>query len=315
MNSLVEISNILKNKNFFYILTHMYPDGDALGSAFALCRILQKLGKFAKVMYSNPIPEKFEYLTKLVTHQDFEPEYIISVDLADTGLLEPDLKKYSDKIDLCIDHHISNKNYSKIKFVDSKAAANCEIIYHLLKEMDVTPDSETASALYTGIATDTGCFEYSNTTADSHFIVSKLIELGAESNKINEKLFILKSKKKLSVEKLLYENLEYFFEGKCAITHITLSEMDKLKVNDNEIDGIASLPIKIEGVQIGITLREKTDNCYKVSVRTSSDINANDFCAYFGGGGHAKAGGFSISGNLFDIKNQISNKIKSVMEW
>ncbi len=315
MNSLVEISNILKNKNFFYILTHMYPDGDALGSAFALCRILQKLGKFAKVIYSNPIPEKFEYLTKLVAYQDFEPEYIISVDLADTGLLEPDLKKYSDKIDMCIDHHISNKNYSNIKFVDPKAAANCEIIYRLLKEINVTPDSETASALYTGIATDTGCFEYSNTTADSHFIASKLIELGAESNKINEKLFTVKSQKKLSVEKLLYENLEYFFEGKCAITHITLSEMDRLKVNDNEIDGIASLPIKIEGVQIGITLREKKDNCYKVSVRTSSDINANDFCAYFGGGGHAKAGGFSISGNLFDIKNQISNKIKSVMEW
>lgn len=315
MNSLVEISNILKNKNFFYILTHMYPDGDALGSAFALCRILQKLGKFAKVIYSNPIPEKFEYLTKLVAYQDFEPEYIISVDLADTGLLEPDLKKYSDKIDMCIDHHISNKNYSNIKFVDPTAAANCEIIYRLLKEINVTPDSETASALYTGIATDTGCFEYSNTTADSHFIASKLIELGAESNKINEKLFTVKSQKKLSVEKLLYENLEYFFEGKCAITHITLSEMDRLKVNDNEIDGIASLPIKIEGVQIGITLREKKDNCYKVSVRTSSDINANDFCAYFGGGGHAKAGGFSISGNLFDIKNQISNKIKSVMEW
>lgn len=315
MNSLVEISNILKNKNFFYILTHMYPDGDALGSAFALCRILQKLGKYAKVIYSNPIPEKFEYLTKLVTHQDFEPEYIISVDLADTGLLEPDLKKYSDKIDLCIDHHISNKNYSNIEFIDPKAAANCEIIYRLMKEMNITPDSETASALYTGIATDTGCFEYSNTTSDSHFIASKLIKLGAESSKINEKLFTVKSKKKLSVEKLLYENLEYFFESKCAITHITLSEMDRLKVNDNEIDGIASLPIKIEGVQIGITLREKTDNCYKVSVRTSSDINANDFCAYFGGGGHAKAGGFSISGDLFDIKNQISNKIKSIMEW
>lgn len=293
----------------------MYPDGDALGSAFALCRALQKFGKHAKVLYENPIPEKFKYLTEFVTEENFDSKFIIAVDLADTSLLEPTLKKYKNKINMSIDHHISNKNYAEINFINPVAAANCEIIYKLLTEMNIIPDPEIASALYTGISTDTGCFQYSNTTSETHSITAELMKLGASTEKLNENLFLIKTPKKLELEKIIYKNLEFKFDSRCAITYVTLDEMNKIGISDNELDGIASIPIRIQGVKIGITLREKTENCFKVSVRTSSNINANDFCENFGGGGHAKAGGFSISGDLGDVKNQISNKIKSIMEW
>ncbi len=293
----------------------MYPDGDALGSAFALCRALQKCGKHAKVLYENPIPEKFKYLTEFVTEENFDSKFIIAVDLADTSLLESTLKKYKNKINMSIDHHISNKNYAEINFINPVAAANCEIIYKLLTEMNIIPDPEIASALYTGISTDTGCFQYSNTTSETHSITAELMKLGASTEKLNENLFLIKTPKKLELEKIIYKNLEFKFDSRCAITYVTLDEMNKIGISDNELDGIASIPIRIQGVKIGITLREKTENCFKVSVRTSSNINANDFCENFGGGGHAKAGGFSISGDLGDVKNQISNKIKSIMEW
>lgn len=315
MESLSDISNIIKNKDFFYILTHMYPDGDALGSAFALCKVLQKMDKHAKVLCNDPIPQKFKFLSEFVKQEEFEPQYIISVDLAETNLLGSNLEKYKSKIDVCIDHHPSNTNYAKKSYVDATAAANCEIIYRLLKEIGAPIDKQIAACIYTGIATDTGCFEYSNTTATSHLIAAELMKLGVPADEINEKLFTVKSKKKLETEKIIYKNLEYFFDGKCAVTTITLKEMKSIGITDNELDGIASIPIKIEGVNVGITLREKTTEVYKVSIRTRANINANKFCKHFGGGGHAKAGGFNAEGNSEEVKSYILAAMKSQLGW
>lgn len=315
MVSLLNIANIIDNKDYFYILTHMYPDGDAVGSAYALCRILQKMGKHAKILCNDPIPEKFEYMKNYIKAEDFKPEYIIALDLADTSLLGENLEQYKNKINLCIDHHVSNKKYSPLFFIDSTAAATCEIIYRLALEMNMPCDRETASCLYTGIATDTGCFEYSNTTPTTHFIAGKLMECGAMASLINEHVFTIKPRKKIELEKVMYQNLEYFFENKCAITQITLNEMEKLGINNSELDGIASIPIKIEGVDIGITIKEVKPSENKISVRTSANVDANKFCQHFGGGGHARAGGFKLSGSTESAKNEILDAIKEFLKW
>lgn len=315
MESLSNIAQIIKSKDFFYILTHMYPDGDALGSAFALCRALQKIGKHAKILCNDPVPQKYEFLSAFVEQEEFEHRYIISVDLAETTLLGSNLEQYKSKIDMRIDHHPSNKNYATINYVDSSAAANCEIIYSLLKEMGASVDKEIATCLYTGIATDTGCFEYSNTSAQSHIMAAELMEIGAPADAINENLFTVKSRKKLETEKIIYENLDYFFDGKCALTFITLDEMKKIGITDSELDGISSIPIKIEGVQVGITIREKVSGVHKVSVRTRANIDANRLCSYFGGGGHIKAGGFNVEGNIEEAKSYILETVKSQLGW
>lgn len=315
MLSLLNVANIIDNKDNFYILTHMYPDGDAIGSSYALCRAIQKMGKHAKVLCSDPIPQKFEYMESYIKKESFEPEYIISLDLADTSLLGENLEQYKDKINLCIDHHISNKKYAPLFFVDSTAASTCEIVYRLLLEMNIPCDKEIASCLYTGIATDTGCFEYSNTTPTTHFIAGKLMQCGAEFDLINERLFIVKSRKKIELEKVMYKNLEFFFENKCAITKITLKEMESLKITGNELDGIASIPIRIEGVDIGITIKEIEPNKNKISVRTSRAVDANKFCNYFGGGGHTRAGGFELTDSTENAKEKILDIIKENLNW
>ena len=310
-----KIISYLKNNDFFYIITHMYPDGDALGSAFALCRALQKLGKHCRVLNEDDIPKKFQFLSDYVTKEDFKHRYIISVDLAEVALLRPDLKSYENKIDVCIDHHKINKINTELKYVNPSSAACCEIIYEIIKNLDINIDKEIASCLYVGISTDTGCFEYSNTSANSHYIAAKLIEYGAPVAKINENIFTKKSRIKLETEKNMYKNLKYFFGNKCAITHISINEMGKIGITDNELDGIASIPIKIEGVQIGITLREKTSGNYKVSVRTSEDIDASKFCEYFNGGGHQRAAGFTINGTLTEIYEKIISTLVYKFGW
>ena len=314
MSSIKEIAQIIKNNDFFYILTHVYPDGDALGSAFALCIALQKMGKHAKVMLYSPIPEKFDYLKECINIQNFEPEFIISVDLADTKLLEHEFEKYKEKIDLCIDHHLSNKKYAKINYIEN-AAANCEIIYKLIKELNAEIDREIASALYSGIATDTGCFEYSNTTASSHLIAAELINLGAQVAEINERLFTIKTIKKIETEKTIYKNMEYLFGGRCVITSISLKEMQEIGIADSELDGIASIPIKVEGAEIGITIREKSFGVNKISVRTRKNVDANKFCECFGGGGHPKAAGFNLVGSIQEVENAILDVLKSQFGW
>lgn len=315
MESNKKIISYLKTNDFFYIVTHMYPDGDALGSAFALCRALQSLGKHAKVLNDNDIPKKFEFLSNYVKKENFEYKSVISVDLAETSLLRPELKPYEDKIDVCIDHHKINKIKADLCYVDPSAAACCEIIYRIIKDLGVNIDKEIAACLYTGISTDTGCFEYANTSANSHYITAKLIECGAPIGKINENIFTKKSRIKLETEKNMYRNLKYFFGSKCAVTHISINEMEKIGITDNELDGIASIPIKIEGVKIGITLREKSSGTYKVSVRTSENIDASKFCEYFGGGGHERAAGFSISGSVSEICEKIQNVLTCKFGW
>ena len=309
--SLNEISAFLKSHDNYEILTHAYPDGDTLGSGYALCRALQKLGKKARVITTN-IPSKFVYLTEGVEKQEFFADFVISTDVAADSLLGTYMSKYLGKIDICIDHHGSNTITAKQKFVDSNSAANCEIIYRLICEMGVEIDTQIADCLYTGISTDTGCFRYTNTTADTLRIAANLVEVGCNAGYINKAMFETKSKEKILLEHAVYDTMLYCADGKCAIIYTTLQMFEELGIGDDEMEGLASIPRQIEGVLIGITMREKQDGTFKVSVRTNDNINASDFCAQFGGGGHPAAAGCSIEGDLDTVRNKL---IKAAEEF
>lgn len=315
MSSLREIIQKIKSSDFFCIITHDYPDGDALGSSVALCRILQQLGKYAQVRFGATIPKKFEFLLNYVKKQDFEPETYISVDLADTNLLHDDLKPLSEKIDICVDHHRSNKNYAKLKLVDTFAAASCEVIFDLSVALGYSVDTGTATCLYVGIATDTGGFMYSNTSSRTHRIVSSLMGKNIGADKINENIFIVEPKKKFELKRIAYNNLKFLFKNKVAISQITTEEMAKIGVVDSELDGLAAIPVQIEGIKIGVMIREKSDNICKVSIRTNAEIDANEFCSIFGGGGHKKAGGFIVSGNATIARKKIIEAISNFTGW
>lgn len=302
--NLYDISVFLREHNNYEILTHNYPDGDTLGSGYALCIALQQLGKNARVITAK-LPPKFEYLTEGVEEQDFTADYIISTDVAADSLLAPNMEKYLGKIDICIDHHGSNSVTAKEKFVDKYAAANCEIIYKLLMRMGVNFTKQIVDCLYTGISTDTGCFRYTNTTADTFRIAASLVELGCNSAYINKVMFETKSKEKIMLEREVYDTITYCADGKCAIVWVTLDMLKSLNIGEDEIEGLASIPRQIEGVLIGITMKEKEGGFFKISVRTNGDSDAAKFCSKFGGGGHKAAAGCSINGSLEDVRSQL----------
>lgn len=306
-----DVCEILKSKNNIEILTHASPDGDTLGCGYALCLALQSMGKNARVIVEK-MPQKFKFLTKGVKEQDFQGEFVVSVDIAALSLLGSNAEKYAKVIDLCIDHHGSNSIEIKDKYVVADAAAACEIIYEIIIELGVKITKEIANCLYTGISTDTGCFRFSNTTAQTHRIAADLMEAGCDFEIINKNMFDTKSKARVELEKNLYDTMEYFADGKGAIMCISLDMLERLNISGDEIEGIENIPRLIEGVLLGITMKEREKNSYKVSVRTNEGINASEFCAKFGGGGHIAASGCKMSGDYETVKSKL---IKAAEEF
>ena len=292
----------LKSFDDVLILTHQFPDGDTLGCGFALLCALRKLNKRAKIECSDPFGKQYSYITSNVKQDKFTHKFIVAVDVADVKLLGRIKEKYGECIDLCIDHHGSNVDFAKETYVDSNSAAACEIIYDIINALNVDIDKTIANALFTGISTDTGCFKYSNTTARTHKIAAALIEKGADHAEINRIMFDTKSKTRMMVEQKVLESMEFYHNDKIATIILTQDMIKKCGAEESELEGITSLPRMIEGVIIGITLREKRDGKFKVSVRTHSPIDAAKLCEKFGGGGHSKAAGCEFNIAAEDAK-------------
>ena len=314
MMNLYEVARFLEAHDNYDILTHAYPDGDTLGSGFALCLALRQIGKKARVITTG-VPSKFTYLQKNIEEDYFTTETVVSVDVAADSLLGSNMGKYIGKVDLCIDHHGSNTFTAKEKFVDKYAAANCEILYKLFLRMHINFTKDIADCLYTGISTDTGCFRYTNTTAETMRVAASLMDFGCNTAYINKAMFETKSKNKIQLERAVYDSMTYCADGRCAIIYTTLDMLKKLNTGDDEMEGLASIPRQIEGVLIGITMREKEGGFFKISVRTNNNINASDFCSQFGGGGHPAAAGCSIEGDLETVKTTLEKAAEKLEEF
>ena len=197
--------------------------------------------------------------------------------------------------------------------LDGDAAATAEIVYELLSAagVDITPT--IADCLYTGLSTDTGCFRFSNTTARTHEIAAKLIAAGASLIQLNGILFESKSRSRLAIERLALESLEYSFGGRCATIFLTKEQIAQTGADTTDIEGITSLPRNIEGVQVGITIRQQPAGSYKVSVRTVPEVDAAEICAHLGGGGHRQAAGCELLGSLDNAKSALLTEVEKAL--
>lgn len=303
--TLKECADIIGKYRSFLILTHASPDGDTLGSAFALRRALQKIGKPSKVICNDEIPQKYSFLWDGIDNDSEDFEAVIAVDIADRKLLGEKINSdYGDRIVLAIDHHLSHRDYAENTFVCDRAS-NAENIYALINEMNIDIDSGIATCIYCGMATDTGCFLFTNTTAETHKTAAVLMEKGADFALVNRKMFETKTASYLKLEQMALSTIELHFGGKCAVMHITQDMFRESNSNEGECDGIASLPRKIEGVLIGITIREKENGSYKVSIRTVEPYDAAEICGHFGGGGHNRAAGCEFECLLEEAKSAL----------
>jgi len=288
-------ASFLKENDNFTILTHAHPDGDTLGSGIGLCLALRALGKKANVINNEEIPPKFRYLE--IEPQEFEEQTVVAVDIADVMLMGNDIKeKYEAKIDLSLDHHGSNRLFARLNYVDASAAAAAQIVFEVVELLGVQVTPQMADCFYTGISTDTGCFRYANVTPETHRVAAKLMEYGADAAKINVKMFETKTRTYAALERLALDGMQFFYDGRCALITITRDMFAESGSDENECDGIAAISRQVEGVLVGVTMRERRDGTYKASVRTHNPVDASAICARLGGGGHPNAAGCQLPG-------------------
>lgn len=301
-----EAANLLLAADDVLLLAHRYPDGDTLGSNYALCLALQALGKRARVLCGDPIPERYEYMTEGVDFPEFEPVFICAVDVADPKLLGDDVEAaYGHRVDLCIDHHNTNVGYAAATCVDDTCAAAAMVVMRVIRHMGITLTPAMASCLYTGIATDSGCFKYLNADATAHRMAAECIEVGIPYEMINRTHFDIKSRARIELERMALDGMEFHHHGRVALMPITLDMISRSGATENDMEGLTPLPRQIEGVWVGITLRQKEDGNYKISVRTGHHADATVICGILGGGGHTRAAGCTVDGTLEEAKATI----------
>ena len=269
-----ECARLLLEQDDILILTHAHPDGDTLGCGFALCRALLQKGKFAYVKNEADIPPKYNYLFDDIVPMKFTPRYVVAVDVATEGLLGAIQGKYH--IDLCIDHHGTNTDYADRLLLDDGAAAASEIIYKVIREMGVPLDKGMANR-----------------------IAADLIEAGADNGRINRVMFETKTKTYARLERLALESMRFYLDERVAIITVTQEMYHLTGSNEQETEGLAPLTRQIEGVEVGITIREKPDGTCKASLRTFESVNAAEIAKAFGGGGHPQAAACNLD---MDVK-------------
>lgn len=306
----------LFSKDNILLICHIRPDGDTIGSAFALYHALKQFGKNVCVACSSEITPKFFFITGGKSHLDvlFEPDYIVAVDSGDVSLLGSKMSMYADKIDLVIDHHPTNIGYGKLNIINSKKGATGEIVYEFLiaAEADITP--EIAKCLYTSISTDTGCFRYSSTTSNTLRCAADLIDFGADNDDLNQRLFEMKTMQQFELEKMAFDNLRFYRNETIAAMVISLEMVRQTGATDDDTDGLSVLPRKIEGVEVSFSLRETATGTYRISARSDGKIDVSEICASFGGGGHFRAAGCNMNGIAEDIIKQLVQKTLEAYE-
>lgn len=306
-SALTEMDDIL-------ILAHSKPDGDAVGSMFALCLALRQMGKRVKCEIKD-VPENLEFVRVPGTDADFPVKHIVTVDTGDKKLLNDSfLRIYGDSVDLNIDHHGTNSFFAKETYVDPAAAAACEALYDLFTYGGLTITKEIAACLYVGVATDTGCFRYANTTAKTMRTAAALIDVGVDTVGINTDLFETKTPQYVAFEKMAMNALQLTLGGKCAVLKITQRMYDEAGIREADTQGINGLPRMIAGVYAGITVKERENGVFHASVRTKEPVSAAKICEAFGGGGHKFAAGCELGTDGDLAARQLVEQVKKALK-
>lgn len=285
-------------KNNVRIIAHRNPDGDSLGSCFALCEVLKSLGKRAEVVCSDAVPKKITVLSDGKTEllPTFTPDYTVSVDVATEDLLGNEYRESASEIDLAIDHHCTNTNYAKNLILDAGRSSAGELLYALLEQCKVPLTSKAALLLYAAIASDTGCFKFSNTTPETHIIAGELLKFNINTEELNKKLFDEASIDYMRFECEVISNMKLYDEN-IVFFIVTKEMMERNNVKENETDALSYLLRRISGAKVGATLREADGNV-RVSLRSFCDVNVAMIASELGGGGHVKASGCRIAADI-----------------
>lgn len=297
-------------------MTHVFPDGDAIGSLFALGRGLRSRGKKVEIFIGKDrtVPSIYRFLIdeSLLAQDNPSAKMAITLDCANRDRVWG--KELLEEMDMVvnIDHHPDNTNFGDINLIEVNASAVAEIVYDLLESMDVGIDRDIAEAVYVGIVTDTGRFQYSNTTARSHRLAADLIDKGISSNEIFKHVFEQVSWQFLQLAALALDRIEVSCNDSYVYSFLTKDDFQKFDAKYDDAEEIINQLRALRGVRVAC-LAKQFDEVFKVSLRSDGKIDVGAIARQFGGGGHQAASGFSFSGDLKDLTTKLHSLVHHVL--
>lgn len=309
----------LSRRGKLALLVHARPDGDCIGSAYATAVLLEAIGCRAHVVCADPLPARLRFIAENAKQdgsitldtipEEFQPGKVtaVALDIAASTQLGCLEGKYD--IALSFDHHARSTAFSD-RYLSADASATGEIVWRIAREwmrmgyIDAIPEG-VAPAIYAAISSDTGCFRYSNVTPATHRTAAQLIALIPSHADIDRLLFETKTPGRLAAEKAALDLLTFAASGKIAVCSISLEQISAHNLAGEDLDALIDIARSVAGVEIAFSIREEAKNHFRISARSNSTADVSALCAHFGGGGHVKAAGCTISANTIERAREL----------
>ena len=311
-----DILNALRSNSDFAILTHINPDGDALGSSFAIKRSLEVSGKSADLyIAADKLPQRYSFLSEGAPHRtewkaDRRYECVICLDCA----ARYRLGSFQDMLNnagivLNIDHHETNDGFGDVNLILDRASTG-EIVFDLLKALGWTIEPYTANALYAAISTDTGRFAYESVSKDTFLAAADLCDCGLDIPFVSNEVFFSRTMDATHMYGVVIKNMSVVLDGSVAVSHITSEDIKGLMITGSDYENAIDVIREIYGINVAVFIRELRPKRFKVSFRSKADVDVAAVASVFGGGGHKRAAGCSVDGELYDVRDRVIDVLK-----
>lgn len=313
--------NFINHHDDFLVVSHVQPDGDAASSTVVIGWLLKQLNKSFTMVNEGVIPSRLDYLWSVDHIHNYTASKInrtfstvICVDCADYSRVGKVRSLFTDDVKILnIDHHPTNDGFGEVNVIKADAAATAEILFDLLDKFGITWDVDVATAVYTGILTDTGGFRYSNTTPRVMAIVSTLLSYGVKGHHLADHLLEKMTMPQMLLLTKALSRLSFAENNRVGWVYITPEDMAETGAVSEDLEGLVNYPRNIEGVDVGILFKQVSDSAVKVSLRSNERVNVAEVAQAFGGGGHVRAAGCRIEGALQDVMKQVVERVRQVL--
>lgn len=311
---------LLREKESFLMLTHVNPDGDAIGSSLALALALRRLRKKVTLVRVDELPETYRFLPGAdlyVPYQQVDGEYDVALfldcgDLDRVGAARSVVDRAKVKVN--IDHHVTNTYYGDYNYIDPLVSSVGEQIYQMLHAAEIALDKDIATNLYVAVATDTGSFRYENTHVDTHMIAAALLMEGVEPGEISNQVYETRSLAAVRLLGAVLATLQVSRDGQVVWLTLTRRTLADTGATDDDTEGLVNYARSVRGVEVGVLFREVEGGEVRVNFRSKSRVDVSAIASQFGGGGHPRASGATASGTLEEVTDRVLTAVAEALQ-
>ncbi|MGC8659128.1 MAG: DHH family phosphoesterase [Desulfomonilaceae bacterium] len=311
-----QISSIIRRQDNFLVVTHVNPDGDAIGSLLGMYLALKEMGKTALPLLGDEFPELFGFLPgkqDICFHSDsvdFFPSCIVSLDVAAENRITPDISAWRGSTKLInVDHHPTNPGFGDINYVQRYANSTTQLVHEILENAGHSLSVNVGTCLYTGLVTDTGCFKFAGVTSNTFKLASKMLEPGIDSYAVTRYLFEEYAPSRLILERLMLERVETLLSGKLSLSHLDIGDFEKIGASLSEGENLVNRLRETRGVEVGCLITKISEDFCKVSLRSKGLIDVAAIASELGGGGHRRAAGIKAPMSMDKIRQRLIDLI------